>query len=50
MDRLEESLISARDTMRETRRDSSVSKVLQFVLSGWPEVCDMAELKQFWSR
>ena len=50
MERLEESLILAREIMRETRQDSSLSKVLQFVLSGWLEVCDMAELKQFWSR
>ena len=50
MERLEESPISARDIKRETGRESSLSRVLQFILSGWPEVCDKAMLKPFWSR
>ena len=36
--------------MRETIRDPFLSRVLQFVLSGWAEECDVAKVKPFWSR
>lgn len=36
--------------MRETSGDPFLSRVLQFVLSGWPEECNVAEMKSFWSR
>lgn len=50
MEHLEESPVSARDIRRETRLDPLLSRVLQFVLSGWPEVCATTELKPFWTR
>ena len=40
----------ATEIKKETNRNPVLSRVLQFVLHGWPDVCDNDELKPYWSR
>ena len=42
--------ISAKDMQQETGKDSLLSRVLSFVLNGWPEVCDTEELRPYFNR
>ena len=42
--------ILAKDIARETQLDSVLSKVLHFVMSGWPEKCEDEELKPYYHR
>lgn len=42
--------ISAKDVQQETGKDPLLSRVLSFVLNGWPEVCDTEELRPYFNR
>ena len=42
--------ISAKDIKQETGKDPLSSRVLSFVLNGWPEVCDTEELRPYFNR
>eukprot|EP00795_Rhopilema_esculentum_P011239 gene11239-21428_t len=42
--------ISAKDIQQETGRDPLLSRVLSFVLNGWPEACGSEELRPYFSR
>ena len=50
IERLDSSPICATDIKEETSRDPILSRVLQFVLNGWPDICGSDNLKTFWSR
>ena len=50
MDHLDSSPVSATEIKRETSHNPLLSRVLQFVLHGWPDSCDGDELKPYWSR
>ena len=39
--------IKAMDIARATLKDPLLSKVYQYTLNGWPEICDDVELKPF---
>ena len=42
--------ITAKDIGKATRSDPLLSRVLDFVLTGWPEKCDEEELKPYYNR
>ena len=42
--------ISAKDIQRETGRHPLLSRVLSFVLNGWPEACGTEELRPYFNR
>ena len=50
MEHLDSSPVCATDIKKETSRDPVLSRVLQFVLNGWPDICDSDNLKPFWSK
>ena len=50
MEHLDSSPVCATDIKKETSRDPVLSRVLQFVLNGWSDLCDSNSLKPFWSR
>ena len=50
MKHLDSSPVCATDIKKETSRDPVLSRVLQFVLNGWPDICDSDNLKPFWSK
>jgi hypothetical protein len=42
--------LTAKDIAKETRVDPTLSKVLHFVMSGWPEKCENDNLKPYHNR
>ena len=50
MEHLESSPVSASQVKLETNRHPLLSRIMQFVKSGWPDHCDEDELKPFWYR
>ena len=42
--------ISAKDIQQETGRDPLLSRVLSFVLNGWPEACGTEELRPYFNH
>ena len=42
--------IMAVDIAQASRNDPLLSKVYQYTLGGWPEICDDVELKPFHNR
>ena len=42
--------ITAKDKGKATRSDPLLSRVLDFVLTGWPEKCDEKEFKPYYNR
>ena len=46
-DEVNDAPVSTRNIMRETIRDPFLSRVFQFVLSGWAEECDVAKISLF---
>lgn len=50
MEHLNSSPTTATSIRAWTRTDPLMSRVLQFVQNGWPEVVDQDELKPFWRR
>eukprot|EP00795_Rhopilema_esculentum_P009037 gene9037-16680_t len=42
--------VSAKDIQQETGTDPLLSRVLSFVLNGWPEACGTEELRPYFSR
>ena len=47
MEHLDSSPVCATDIKKETSHDPVLSRVLQFVLNGWPDICDSDNLKPF---
>ena len=47
---LESSPVTATQVRMETSRNPILSRVLQFVMSGWPRSCPQEELKPYWYR
>ena len=50
MDQLKDTPVTAAEVKRITKKDTLLSRVLQFTLSGWPDRCDDPKLKPFHSR
>ena len=50
IEHLDSSPVCATDIKKETSRDPVLSRILQFVLNGWPDICDSDNLKLYWSR
>ena len=50
MDHLDSSPARATEIKKETAHNPLLSRVLQFVLHGWPDSTDTDELKPYWSR
>ena len=50
MERLDSSPVCATDIKKQTSHDPVLSNVLQFILTGWSDICDSDNLKPFWSK
>ena len=50
MEHLDSSPVCATDINKGTSCDPVLTCVLQFVLNGWPDICDSDNFKPFWSR
>jgi len=50
LDHLQESPTTVHHIRAWTQRDPLLSRVLQFIQSGWPDSCEDVELKPFWVR
>ena len=50
MDHLDCSPVRATEIKKETAHNPLLSRVLQFILHGWPDSCNSDELKPYWSK
>ena len=50
LEELNKSPVSVVQIRQENRRDSLLSRVLQFILSGWPQPCTDPDMKSFHSK